>query len=75
MNEVKKLMTQKDVARRLGITAPTLRRYQERGEIAPTGQVGKILVYDETEVEELAGRIRPFLPFQPRLSSGCTRIH
>jgi predicted site-specific integrase-resolvase len=68
MNQIKQLLTQKDVAMRLKITAPTLRRWQQKGEIGPTAQIGKILVYDETEVEALAARIQPFLPFQSRLA-------
>jgi DNA-binding transcriptional MerR regulator len=47
-------LTVQQAARRLGVTAPTLKYYEEQGLVAPERSKGRYRLYDETDMERFA---------------------
>jgi predicted site-specific integrase-resolvase len=67
--ELKKLLTQQDAARQLGISRLTFSKWQKSGKVTPMGIVGTVYVYEPEYISELAKRITPHVPFQSRLAA------
>lgn len=67
--ELKKLLTQQDAAKKLGVSRLTFSKWQQDGKVQPMGVVGNVYVYDPDYVAELEKRITPHVPFQPRLAT------
>src|SRR5579875_1597709 len=55
-DDASSLMTVREAAERLGVTARTLKYYEERGLVSPTRSQGRYRLYDEEDLQRF-GRI------------------